>query len=444
MADVYGFDESKNKVTLKSGAGITIGEDGTIGHENEMTASTTYIGGTTAVPMIKIDAQGHVVGLSKQTIYPPTTAGKAGQVWTSDGAGAGSWQEPAGGVDIEVRTGAISDSTTASLMLTEDVSLECTTSNNSLWYVPALSSVVTTDEFIEDSLCYDKDNDVVKRVKVPKVTANITGTGGYSLPYATSNNPTLPDALVQLVNEFLKGIQMSGPLMNNNGKILIGVMIGSNCVVSGYAKMDKNFYITGMESILRVNTASSGTLTLSAGTQSMKFVHSSSPLDKAYPIDGIPYEYVRFASYAGGSADIWEEVDLNNFPTDWVAGDRIKVAFYGFSLDASASTWKIGASITSVDPYTNHKLPYLEFELSSLSTTIRYSLCTFGNLENCVGFIDLNSIGRTSDWNSSSSSSAIFSFEALVFNQIGFKTSSVSVSRSDISNYVYKMYRLKQ
>lgn len=91
MADVYGFDESKNKVTLKSGAGITIGEDGTIGHENEMTASTTYIGGTTAVPMIKIDAQGHVVGLSKQTIYPPTTAGTKGQVWTSDGAGAGAW-----------------------------------------------------------------------------------------------------------------------------------------------------------------------------------------------------------------------------------------------------------------------------------------------------------------------------------------------------------------
>ena len=95
--EIYGFDESKSKVTLKSGAGITVGEDGTIGHTNEMEASTTYIGGTTAVPMIKIDENGHVVALTKQTIYPPTSAGTAGQVWTSDGAGAGKWADPAGG-----------------------------------------------------------------------------------------------------------------------------------------------------------------------------------------------------------------------------------------------------------------------------------------------------------------------------------------------------------
>lgn len=95
--EIYGFDESKSKVTLKSGAGITVGEDGTIGHTNEMEASASYVGGTTAVPMIKIDEQGHIVALTKQTIYPPTSAGEAGQVWTSDGAGAGKWAEPSGG-----------------------------------------------------------------------------------------------------------------------------------------------------------------------------------------------------------------------------------------------------------------------------------------------------------------------------------------------------------
>lgn len=99
--EIYGFDESKSKVTLKSGAGITVGEDGTIGHTNEMEASASYVGGTTAVPMIKIDEQGHVVALTKQTIYPPTSAGTSGQVWTSDGAGAGKWADPAGGEEWE-------------------------------------------------------------------------------------------------------------------------------------------------------------------------------------------------------------------------------------------------------------------------------------------------------------------------------------------------------
>lgn len=106
--EIYGFDESKSKVTLKSGAGITVGEDGTIGHTNEMEASASYVGGTTAVPMIKIDENGHVVALTKQTIYPPTSAGEAGQVWTSDGAGAGKWAEPAGG-GKKLYTGAITD-----------------------------------------------------------------------------------------------------------------------------------------------------------------------------------------------------------------------------------------------------------------------------------------------------------------------------------------------
>ena len=94
--EIYGFDESKSKVTLKSGAGITVGEDGTIGHTNEMEASASYVGGTTAVPMIKIDEQGHVVALTKQTIYPPTSAGSKGQVWASDGAGAGAWTNVVG------------------------------------------------------------------------------------------------------------------------------------------------------------------------------------------------------------------------------------------------------------------------------------------------------------------------------------------------------------
>ena len=97
MADVYGFDEAKNKVALSDGTGITVGDDGTINHTNQITAKTTFVGSATSVPKIKYDENGHITEVGTATIYPPTTAGVAGQVWTSDGAGAGSWQTPASG-----------------------------------------------------------------------------------------------------------------------------------------------------------------------------------------------------------------------------------------------------------------------------------------------------------------------------------------------------------
>lgn len=97
MADIYGFDEAKNKVTLSDGTGITIGDDGTINHTNNITEKTAYVGGSTSVPMIKCDAQGHITEISSQTIYPPTTAGTAGQVWTSDGSGVGKWADASSG-----------------------------------------------------------------------------------------------------------------------------------------------------------------------------------------------------------------------------------------------------------------------------------------------------------------------------------------------------------
>lgn len=139
MADnVYGFDDSKSKVQvvdkatqdatdasqdgrltaieakdteqdgrltaleegaieLVAGTGIAIGDDGqTINHKNSVSAQTSYIGSATSVPRLKFDAQGHITGVSTATIYPPTTPGEAGQVWVSDGSGAGSWQTPAG------------------------------------------------------------------------------------------------------------------------------------------------------------------------------------------------------------------------------------------------------------------------------------------------------------------------------------------------------------
>lgn len=94
--------------SIAAGTGISIGSDGaTINHSNSVTAKTTYVGSSTAIPRIKYDAQGHITGTTTVTVYPPTTVGNAGQVWVSDGSGTGAWKtlvtistsDPSGGSD---------------------------------------------------------------------------------------------------------------------------------------------------------------------------------------------------------------------------------------------------------------------------------------------------------------------------------------------------------
>lgn len=77
--------------TYSAGAGLTMSGT-TIKHSSSITAMT--VGGATAVPVITCNATGHITSLTSNTIYPPTTAGSSGQVWTSNGSGVGSWQTP--------------------------------------------------------------------------------------------------------------------------------------------------------------------------------------------------------------------------------------------------------------------------------------------------------------------------------------------------------------
>ena len=80
-----------------SGGTITAGEGISVSGTQvslKSIGSSKSAGSGTSVPVVSIDAYGRVTSLNSTTIYPPTTAGKAGQVWTSDGSGAGSWQTP--------------------------------------------------------------------------------------------------------------------------------------------------------------------------------------------------------------------------------------------------------------------------------------------------------------------------------------------------------------
>ena len=76
--------------TYSAGTGLSLSGT-TINHSNSVTAETTGKGSATAIPIIKYDAQGHITSVTTATVYPPTTAGTNGQLWKSDGSGAGVW-----------------------------------------------------------------------------------------------------------------------------------------------------------------------------------------------------------------------------------------------------------------------------------------------------------------------------------------------------------------
>lgn len=135
---VYGFDENLNKIDVKDkatqegvdsgqderltaletdkqdtmSAGTGIALDGTtINHSNSVTAKTTYVGSAMKALMVKYDSQGHITATSTATMYPPTTVGTAGEIWTSDGSGVGNWQAldtaPTSGSTNAVTSGAV-------------------------------------------------------------------------------------------------------------------------------------------------------------------------------------------------------------------------------------------------------------------------------------------------------------------------------------------------
>ena len=107
--DLYCQTNTDTNTTYSAGTGLALSGT-TINHSNSVTAKTSYVGSATAVPMIKYDAQGHITAMTTATIYPPTTVGTSGQIWTSDGSGAGAWKhkitmstsDPSGGSDGDI------------------------------------------------------------------------------------------------------------------------------------------------------------------------------------------------------------------------------------------------------------------------------------------------------------------------------------------------------
>ena len=137
--------------------------------------------------------------------------------------------------------------------------------------------------------------------------------------------------------------------------------------------------------------------------------------------------------------EVWEEVDLNNFPRDWVEGDQVIVYPYYYRFIPTVSNWTSAISVSSdgvdssqvcgasrwivKDSYHSEQIVATELSISIIRyTTFRLNdLSSLNHPSGDVGYLKANG-----------------------FNGNGIETRSATVSASEIPTYIYKMYRLKK
>ena len=134
--------------------------------------------------------------------------------------------------------------------------------------------------------------------------------------------------------------------------------------------------------------------------------------------------------------EVWEEVDLSNFPTDWAAGDRVKF-MTKIVINTSASNWTtVPNSPTFYSSNKNLSIFEIEIPDSNLNT---YMLIYYQASASCISSVYIRSISGTT-WNSGN----IMNLGAYVFNSKGCTSQFLTITRSNVSSYISKMWRLKK
>lgn len=135
--------------------------------------------------------------------------------------------------------------------------------------------------------------------------------------------------------------------------------------------------------------------------------------------------------------EVWEEVDLTNFPRDWTSEDKVRFNLKKVSSTSkSPSSWtnnNIGASFTS---YNEAKSNIIELDFSAFNDNI---LINMSEGSNYINVMILEHLTNLYTWNSAGK---LFTLKSISFN--GGAKSSKSEDVTPSSGHIYKMWRLKK
>ena len=141
---------------------------------------------------------------------------------------------------------------------------------------------------------------------------------------------------------------------------------------------------------------------------------------------------------AGG--EVWEEVNLSNFPTNWTSEDRIKIQIYGFEpQDSGPSTWSGSLTLSSgIRVSTSPNTKIIELRLDGFPYYFPVELSGYD------GCVDIGN-AYFSNYNGFNSTSGNFGFISITrFNGSAKISTNLGINRTNLKNVIYKMWRLKK
>ena len=148
---------------------------------------------------------------------------------------------------------------------------------------------------------------------------------------------------------------------------------------------------------------------------------------------------VEPTTVSGG--EVWEEIDLSNIPTDFTAGDRVKIEFKVHVAPNYPNNWSSTISNPTFVLDDASKSEIMEYGLYSDNQYYCNSIIALRVLGAAISFVLVERISSLSFFGKSD----IGLITPVIFNGNScVKGTSVTIDRNNAKNYISRMWRLKK
>lgn len=151
---------------------------------------------------------------------------------------------------------------------------------------------------------------------------------------------------------------------------------------------------------------------------------------------------------AGGSSggEVWEEIDLSNFPRDWAEGDMLRICHnVRCGVDNEPATWSNSPTVAPSIGAQSNATPSLPIttHLMSSTTDVHNNTIVYSYSPSNDKYIMDVIIHKVSSYSAINSGDIIIIYKARIYNAGGFKMATKTVSQSEVSTYFKKAWRCR-
>ena len=143
--------------------------------------------------------------------------------------------------------------------------------------------------------------------------------------------------------------------------------------------------------------------------------------------------------------EVWEEVDLNNFPKDWAINDRVKVMFKFHASVTGVTSWSSSPATPTISS-NGLSTGIHEFWLGSAGSSqcgVMITRNEYSTPPNCLIESYVNTTYGAESWNGGANKN-LFSIATRCFNGAGCSYVNTGIYTTNVSTYIAKMWRLKK